>query len=341
MPVIRGLTGDEMRALVHKMQNESRRFGAEHEDEIFDDMISGKVEKRLAKLSEEENYQVKNRYRHQRKVMDFADKKRMPIEASKVRDLLRNQHIFRHKIEKEIPTMTAHEENTQIENGILTYLNEAAYGDMKALIRDVGINADTIEFYNLARVRQIDSNRMFESDRQLPWLLNGLFSPLNMTDYEENFVGWNELPKNVPINNPTILDARQEEAFPKTDKQATLEHIESRPIQGTSTTHYGLAQANAADPEEEDDVGYGQEEEEDEEDYDEEGDGAEDYGEYDEEEELAPEVDAWPEEDKIRGPVAENRYFAHNDKLNKKFNEVELDSFMKLLNINPTHQWQD
>lgn len=165
MPALKGLTRDEMRALYHKLQNDSRRFGAEHEDEIFDDMISGREEQRLAKLSEEENYQLKNRYRHQRKVMDFADKKRMPIETSKVRDLLRNQHLFREKIEKEMPTMTAHEENTQVENGVLTYLNEAAYGDMKALIRDVGINADTIEFYNLARLRQVDENRMFESDR--------------------------------------------------------------------------------------------------------------------------------------------------------------------------------
>lgn len=230
MPALRGLTTEEMRALYHKLQNDSRRFGAEHEDEIFDDMISGREEKRLAKLSEEENYQLKNRYRHQRKVMDFADKKRMPIETNKVRDLLRNQHLFREKIEKEMPTMTAHEDNTQVENGILTYLNEAAYGDMKALIRDVGINADTIEFYNLARLRQVDENRMFESDRQLPWMLGGLFSPLNMTDYEENFVGWNELPKNVPLNNPTLLDVRREEGFPKTDKQATVEHLESRPI---------------------------------------------------------------------------------------------------------------
>jgi len=99
--------------------------------------------------------------------MDYADKKRMPIEASKVRDLLRNQHLFRGKIEDEISTLSAHENNTQLENGILTYLNEAAYGDMKSLIRDVGINPDTIEFYNLARLRELDGNRPFDSDRQL------------------------------------------------------------------------------------------------------------------------------------------------------------------------------
>lgn len=257
MPILRGLTSDEMRALVHKKQNDARKLGAEYEDEIFDDMVSGKVEKELAKISEEQNYALKNRFRHQRRTMDFADKKRMPIEASKVRDLLRHQHLFRAKIEGEISTLSAHENNTQLENGILTYLNEAAYGDMKALIRDVGINSDTIEFYNLARLREVDANRQFQSDRQLPWLVDGLYSPINMTDYEETFVGWNEFPKQVPINNISLLDVRRPEAWPQTNKITQIEPRESRPLSGTSTTHFGLVKANAADPEDEDDIAYG------------------------------------------------------------------------------------
>ncbi len=30
--------------------------------------------------------------------MDFADPKKMPIDESKVKDLLRNQHVFRDKM---------------------------------------------------------------------------------------------------------------------------------------------------------------------------------------------------------------------------------------------------
>lgn len=33
--------------------------------------------------------------------------------------------------------------------------------------------------------------------------------------------------------------------------------------------------------------------------------------------------------------------FMHSEKLKDKFNEVELDSFMKLLNIKPVTQWMD
>lgn len=214
MPYFRGLSADEMRAFVHKLQNDARKFGREYDDEIFDDMTSGRVEKELAKISEEQNYALKNRYRHQRNTMDFADKKRMPIDASKVRDLLRNQHVIRYKIESEISTLSQHEENPQVENGILTYLNEAAYGDMKALIRDVGITPDSIEFYNLARLREFDANRPFGSDRNLPWLVDGLYSPINMTDYEERFVGFNEFPKHVPIENISLLDVLRPESWP-------------------------------------------------------------------------------------------------------------------------------
>lgn len=34
------------------------------------------------------------------------------------------------------------------EQGILTLVNEVATGEMRDLIRDVGINSDTMEFYN-------------------------------------------------------------------------------------------------------------------------------------------------------------------------------------------------
>jgi hypothetical protein len=37
----------------------------------------------------------------------------------------------------------------------------------------------------------------------------------------------------------------------------------------------------------------------------------------------------------------ENPYFTHNETLRNKFNEVELDNFMRLLNVKPTAQWED
>jgi len=104
---------------------------------------------------------VKNRYRHQHKTMNFAEKKRMPIDERKVKDLLRHSHIFRNRLNSEIGTYQHLIDNPQMENGVLTYLNEAAYGDMRDLIRDVGLNKDAIPFYNLAAMNKIKQKQTY------------------------------------------------------------------------------------------------------------------------------------------------------------------------------------
>jgi len=71
---------------------------------------------------------------------------------------------------------------------------------MKDLVRDVGINADSIRYYDLAKLRKVKENQSHASDENFHYLMNALFTPVDMTDYEEDFVGWNELPGNLPIN---------------------------------------------------------------------------------------------------------------------------------------------
>lgn len=58
----------------------------------------------MAKISEEEHFNQKNRYRLQRTKLDFAEKKRMPIDEQKLKDVLRNRPTFKTKIEEEINT---------------------------------------------------------------------------------------------------------------------------------------------------------------------------------------------------------------------------------------------
>lgn len=45
--------------------------------------------------------------------------------------------------------------------------------------------------------------------------------------------------------------------------------------------------------------------------------------------------------EKIAHAPFEDSYFYRGENLRNKFNEVELDSFMKLLNVKPFKQWQD
>ena len=64
----------------------------------MDDATNDDLLVELSKRAEKELYDVKNHYRHKKFTLDHADKKRQPIEERNVRDMLRNQHIFRYKI---------------------------------------------------------------------------------------------------------------------------------------------------------------------------------------------------------------------------------------------------
>ncbi len=104
MPLLRGLTPEEQEIFIHKLENSGRTLGDDTTSLILDEMTQKNLEQRLAKLSEEENFNAKNRYRLQRKTLDYADKSRMPIDESKLKDVLKNQATFKVAINKEIGT---------------------------------------------------------------------------------------------------------------------------------------------------------------------------------------------------------------------------------------------
>lgn len=237
MPTFRDLSVHEKRSLIHLCQNKkrgSKTYGCE--DTIIEKMSGTNEEERLAKISEDANYALKNRYRHQRQTMDFADNKRMPVDETKVRDLLRNQHLYREKMDQEVGTYSALQHNPQMQNGVLTYLNEAAHGEMKDLINEVGINTNSVEFFNLAALRKLKAKQLHTSDENFHYLMNAMFTPVDMTDYEDQFVGWNEVPGEVPISRLSWLNPVMPELHPQTDKLAAIESIENRPVHGTGPT---------------------------------------------------------------------------------------------------------
>lgn len=108
-------------------------------------------------------------------------------------------------------------DKTYMDHGILTYVNEAAYGEMRDLIRDVGINKDSIPFYNTDRTEYNMKNHTHASDDRYKYLVNAMFTPLDMTDAEESFVGWHEIGEDLPINRVQWLGDLQEEAHPQSD----------------------------------------------------------------------------------------------------------------------------
>lgn len=99
MPFLRNLTPEEQETLIHKIKNSGRSLGDSVTGELLNEMTFQQVEKKLAQISEEENFNAKNRYRLQRTKLDYADKKRMPIDESKLKDVLKNQPTFKTAIQ--------------------------------------------------------------------------------------------------------------------------------------------------------------------------------------------------------------------------------------------------
>jgi hypothetical protein len=270
-------------------------------------MTSQSIEEKLAKLSEEENFNAKNRYRLQRTKLDYIDKKRTPIDESKMKDVLRNQATFRIAIDKEIGNYSDELNNHQFENGLLTFLNESAYGEMRDLLRDVGISNDNLEFFNVGDLaKKREQLFVSSSDHNFSYLMNALFTPLDMTDYENTFVGFNELSGGVPINSPQLLKNVVEEPWPMTHALADMEDVETRPMLARSKIHRELLEAKKAEAEAD------EEEDEEEEGEGEEGEG-EEGGEEEaaegEEEEAYEEEEEYPPKDRIAHATPEDKYF--------------------------------
>jgi hypothetical protein len=53
--------------------------------------------------------------------------------------------------------------------------------------------------------------------------MNALFTPLDMTDYENTFVGYNEVGGAIPFNNTQLLKPVIEEPWPTNHALIALE----------------------------------------------------------------------------------------------------------------------
>jgi uncharacterized protein YdiU (UPF0061 family) len=100
MPILSRLDEEETEIFLHLIHNKNRNMDTQQQmtNDLIDAACSDSYAAKLAKISEEENFALKNRYKHQNDTMKYADPKRMPISKDKVKDLLRNEHIFRDKI---------------------------------------------------------------------------------------------------------------------------------------------------------------------------------------------------------------------------------------------------
>ena len=340
MPILSKLDEEEAEIFLHLLKNKGRSQSPSEQRtyDLIDSACSDELRSELARISEDENYALKNRYKHQQDTMQYAEASKMPIEETKVKDLLRYQNLFREKVLEEMQVYGEDKNGKQLQHGILTYVNEASWGDLRELLKDVGINKYSINFHNVAEILKAKDNIVMDSDKNFSTLANSRYLQVDMTDYEEDFPSWNET--DLQFFNIGALGSLVPEKWPQAHALIEVNELENMPKNVTSKTHRDLLEARSAEDEEE-------EEDEDEEDEDEEEEGDEEgeEGDGDEEDEDEEEDDEEEEEgipeDKFSTPAPESRFFKHHETLNGKYNEVELDGFMKLLNVRARPQWQD
>jgi len=196
---------------------------------------------------------------------------------------------------------------------VLTYLNEVAWGDLRDLLKDIGINRETLKFYNISDVIKDNDKFMKTDDKRLrDNLRNARFTQVDMTDYEDDFTGFNEVMGEMPIEGLNQLTELLPELWPQTNSMIEVNDMEKLDTgAATSKTGRELQEARAEEVEEEED----EDEEEDDDDDEEGGDEDEEEEEEGEEDEDEGEEEEGMPDDILQTLNSENRFIAHNETL--------------------------
>lgn len=82
MPILSKLDAEEQEILIHLIKNKNRSLNNQEQftNDLTDAACSDLIKEQLAKVSEESNFANKNRYHLDNTVMQYAEKKRMPID---------------------------------------------------------------------------------------------------------------------------------------------------------------------------------------------------------------------------------------------------------------------
>lgn len=71
-------------------------------------------------------------------------------------------------------------------------------------------------------------------------MVNGRFTMLDMTDYDYNFSGPDEIGGQLPIANWGLLQPLIKEPWTQTNSLVEVNYLENQPVNSTSKTHKEL-----------------------------------------------------------------------------------------------------
>uniref|UniRef100_A0A7S3MZA8 Uncharacterized protein n=1 Tax=Strombidium inclinatum TaxID=197538 RepID=A0A7S3MZA8_9SPIT len=365
MPHIVNLEGKEALDFIHLVLSKNgTTLDADKQRSLnmIDAACSDSNIKALAKASEEENFNTKSYHRLENRHLRHADKKKMPIDARKVKDILTNKHMYRAKVGSELPTYLMNMEDNQLQKGIMTYMLETAWGKKKDLLDDIGLAKSTNKFLSYTDYRKMTDDALVNpTDGQLANLLQARFTQIDLTDYEFSYDGPEEHPDVLVLDPGYVIPFRTDDAA-KSDLLLEEFDMEENENPASSNFHREIhtAQAEAieaamrAEAEEEvvidadmfPDIDFDDDDDDEEEKEEIElklsdglttADGFFQPTEEPEEEENEEAIQRMQ-----KATYLENMEdVVGSEHIREKFNNPEIDAFLKLLNIKPHTQWED
>jgi len=185
MPLFAGLSIVEKEDLMHTLENRENKWT------YLEDLVTKKMEKKLAGLQEREAYLAKSRYKLDLETMQYADKNRMPVDKKKLKNVLRQRSKVFDSIMSEVPNYEEHRkvgdirQNTLVISGIL----DRAIGGQKDLFNEVGLKPNQLAYKGPDQIQsEIDGYIEDDKDWNYQNFLNGVFMEMDMTDYQDTKV---------------------------------------------------------------------------------------------------------------------------------------------------------
>lgn len=249
--------------------------------------------------------------------------------------MFKHHDQFRQKFREELGTYDDKEEYTEFENKVLGFWHETAFGSWKTLRDEIGLKErhKTLPFMKLADVNSLrESNYNYpDYDATVMNLMTSFFTPIDMTEYEDMFVGPGETSSFQPDRNMAFInssDGKPREYAPNGENEVLIGEA-AEPKWGVSNKKQEVKDVL---PEEDDD--------DDEEDEDEDEDEEEEYTNgLDNEEDHEPLE--WPPPRELGAPRSDSDFFGRHEGIRDRYSDPELDGFMKLLNVKPHAMWQN
>lgn len=154
-------------------------------------MVDKTLEKKLAKIQEEEAYLAKNRYRLDNETMRYADPNRMPVDKKKLRNVIRQRSNALQTIIEEVPTYEKHRKlyDANQESTYVAQIVDRATGGKKDFFKDIGLYPKQMPYYGDADlIAKQEETRDGDIDLNYENMINGVFAELDMTDYQDTML---------------------------------------------------------------------------------------------------------------------------------------------------------